>query len=100
MADKNFCKWAIDHGGVGLPFTATAPKLSHTLADMARPFRVCLQPTRNSGVFERFLHAKDDGFGGEKPLLDSHSFTERIPARLSGGVHHTQERAPIHSAAA
>ena len=47
-------------------------------------------------MFQRFLHAEKNGFGGEEPLLHAHRLREGIQSLTCRQRHQAQQRAPIH----
>ena len=83
-----------------LPFAAAVEHFADVLADVAGAFGIGFQAAGDVGMFERFLDAEENGFGGEEAFLDADGFGERVAATLGGGVHEGEQGAPIHRAAA
>ena len=65
-------------------------------ANVAGAFGIGLQAARRLRMFQRFLDAEENGFGGEKAFLSADGFGEGVAATPGGGGHEREQRAPIH----
>ena len=83
-----------------MPFAAGVEHFADVLADVAGALGVGFQAAGDVGMFERFLDAEEDWFGGEKAFLGADGFGEGVATASGGGVHQGEQGAPIHGAAA